>query len=245
MPPPRLIPVLDVMNGQVVRAVGGRRDEYKPVVSRLTASTDPIEVAKALVDATGARELYLADLDAIQGRGDNLSAVRRIVELIGVEVWTDFGYTTYEDAKKIPNEWVPGVNPVVGSETLSTPRELALAAIHFMPFIAFSLDLRDGSLVGDWTRWRDEGVNGPEDVVSLAAAADVPFLFLLDLARVGKGTGPGTELLCRSVKARCPQSELYAGGGVRTWADVEHLGEAGASGVLVASALHDGTLRAR
>lgn len=245
MPPPRLIPVLDVMNGVVVRAVAGRRDHYKPVESKLTRSTDPTDVAKALVDATGAKELYLADLDAIQRRGDNLAAVQRIVESVGVEVWTDFGYATYEDAKKVPNEWVPGVNPVVGSETLSALGELALAAIHFMPFIAFSLDLRDGLLVGDWTRWRDGGVNGPEDVASLAAAVNVPFLFLLDLARVGKGAGPGTELLCRNIKARCPNVELYAGGGVRTRADVERLGEAGATGVLVASALHDGTLAAR
>ena len=49
---PRLIPVLDLMNGKVVRAVGGRRDEYRPVVSTLTPSTEPVEVAMALLAAT-------------------------------------------------------------------------------------------------------------------------------------------------------------------------------------------------
>ena len=59
----RIIPVIDVMGGQVVRAVGGRRSEYRPIVSKLTDSTEPVEVAKALLGATGVGEIYLADLD--------------------------------------------------------------------------------------------------------------------------------------------------------------------------------------
>src|SRR5438132_1291434 len=59
---PRIIPVIDVMGGVVVRAVAGRRDQYRPLVSRLTNSTDPRDVAQALRDHTGTRHLYLADL---------------------------------------------------------------------------------------------------------------------------------------------------------------------------------------
>jgi phosphoribosylformimino-5-aminoimidazole carboxamide ribotide isomerase len=36
---------------------------------------------------------------------------------------------------------------------------------------------------------------------------------------------------------------IITGGGVRTWDDVERLGDAGADAILVASALHDGTIR--
>ncbi|HEY1191505.1 MAG TPA: HisA/HisF-related TIM barrel protein, partial [Gemmata sp.] len=64
------------------------------------------------------------------------------------------------------------------------------------------------------------------------------------LARVGTGTGSGTEPLLRAIRAEFPELDLIAGGGVRTWDDVDRLGEAGATGVLVASALHDGTLSA-
>ena len=68
-------------------------------------------------------------------------------------------------------------------------------------------------------------------------------LIVLDLARVGTGTGTGTEPLLRAIRDEFPGVDLIAGGGVRTWADVDRLSEAGASGVLVASAIHDGTLR--
>ena len=47
------------------RAIGGRRHEYRPLTSKLVQSTDPGTVAASLLDATGARELYVADLDAL------------------------------------------------------------------------------------------------------------------------------------------------------------------------------------
>ena len=37
----RIIPVLDVLGGCVVRGVGGRRDEYRPIVSKLCNSREP------------------------------------------------------------------------------------------------------------------------------------------------------------------------------------------------------------
>ncbi|HVK07511.1 MAG TPA: HisA/HisF-related TIM barrel protein, partial [Gemmataceae bacterium] len=86
----RLIPVLDVLHGVVVRGVGGRRNEYRPVVSRLTSSTEPVEVARALIGHVRPAELYLADLDAIQGRPPAFAVYRAIRDL-GVSLWVDAG----------------------------------------------------------------------------------------------------------------------------------------------------------
>src|SRR3954451_24567824 len=44
----QIIPVLDIQGGIVVRAIGGRRSEYRPLVSRLTDSTEPLAVAHAM-----------------------------------------------------------------------------------------------------------------------------------------------------------------------------------------------------
>jgi phosphoribosylformimino-5-aminoimidazole carboxamide ribotide isomerase len=102
--------------------------------------------------------------------------------------------------------------------------------------------MKNGCLLGDWRNW---GLAGERDVLSLTHRVieiGVRALIVLDLARVGMGTGTGTEPLLRAIRSAYPDIELIAGGGVRTWEDVERLGEAGATGVLVASALHDGTL---
>ena len=41
----QIIPVLDLLGGQVVRGVGGRREAYRPVRSVLTTSSEPRQVA--------------------------------------------------------------------------------------------------------------------------------------------------------------------------------------------------------
>src|SRR5438270_7483329 len=96
----RLIPVLDVLNGTVVRGVGGRRSEYRPIVSRLTSSTDPVDVARALVEVFQPTELYLADLDAIAGTPPAVGTYRAIREL-GVRLWVDAGVCDGNGARAV------------------------------------------------------------------------------------------------------------------------------------------------
>jgi phosphoribosylformimino-5-aminoimidazole carboxamide ribotide isomerase len=59
---------------------------------------------------------------------------------------------------------------------------------------------------------------------------------------VGVARGPGPAGICETVRNAFPDLELLTGGGVRDWDDVKRLEDAGVDGVLVASALHDGTL---
>lgn len=243
MPAPRLIPVIDVMNDQVVRAVGGRRDEYRPIVSALTASTEVYDVARALMDAVGRDELYIADLDAIRGRLKISPRVDEFTFWAEFPIWLDLGTT---DAKSVDVlAAAPHLRPVIGLETAAGPNVCARAAEVVNVPVAFSLDLRGGELLGDWPSW---GAKDARDAITVARTAirnGAKALIVLDLARVGSGSGTGTEPLLRAIRAEFPDIDLIAGGGIRGPEDVERLGEAGASGVLVASALHDGTLRPR
>src|SRR5947209_19220272 len=94
----RIIPVLDVMGGVVVRGVGGRRREYRPVVSRLTTSCFALTVARAFAEHFGLAELYLADLDAIGGARppwDTYAALHAA----GFRLWVDAGVRRPEDAR--------------------------------------------------------------------------------------------------------------------------------------------------
>ena len=59
-----LIPVIDLMRGQVVRAVRGNRHAYRPIVSQLCAGSDPLDIARALCRHCASSRLYVADLDA-------------------------------------------------------------------------------------------------------------------------------------------------------------------------------------
>ena len=72
----QLIPVLDLLNGVVVRGVAGRRDEYRPIQSGLTDSVEAREMARAIRGAYGFNAFYVADLDAILRGQPNLGVYR-------------------------------------------------------------------------------------------------------------------------------------------------------------------------
>src|SRR5262245_11725675 len=86
-----ILPVLDVMRGQVVRAVGGRRWEYRPLISQLTGSTDPIEVATAIRDQFGWTQFYVADLDAVTGISRPAFGLYQQLDAANYQVWVDAG----------------------------------------------------------------------------------------------------------------------------------------------------------
>src|SRR6476620_5467896 len=94
---PRLIPVLDVMGGVVVHAVGGRRDDYQPLKNNLTFVCDPETVLQAFQDQMDPFEVYIADLDAIRGSGEISPALRRLIERNrSLVFWVDAGLRSFE-----------------------------------------------------------------------------------------------------------------------------------------------------
>ncbi|HET6571976.1 MAG TPA: HisA/HisF-related TIM barrel protein [Fimbriiglobus sp.] len=237
----RIIPVIDVMGSVVVRAVGGRREEYRQVKSRLTDSANPLVVAEVLLQTSRANELYVADLDGISGSGVLSESVRRLLVGVRVQTWLDVGLRCDFDALDLPRS--PFLRPVVASETAGpAPLRRATSEQLFRLRPAYSIDLREGVLCGDW---RYLGLERPDDILRLATQVyrfGYRTLIVLDLSRVGLGDGVGTEAICKQVRAALPDVELIAGGGVRDWDDVKRLEDAGADAVLVASALHGGTL---
>jgi phosphoribosylformimino-5-aminoimidazole carboxamide ribotide isomerase len=232
----RVIPVLDLKNGVVVRGIGGRRAEYQPVVSRLTASCLPPDVALAFRDVFGANQLYLADLDAIAG-AEPAWSVFAILHDLGFTLWIDSGVRELATARRLAAARVEGI--VVGLETVASPEELEHICSELGERIIFSLDMKANVPLGDSSRWEGDSLHCAERAV----AAGVRRMIVLDLARVGEGGGPGTEDLCRAISANHPTVELIAGGGVRGIEDLRRLEACGVRAALVASALHDGRLR--
>jgi phosphoribosylformimino-5-aminoimidazole carboxamide ribotide isomerase len=237
IPGMRILPVLDVLGGQVVRGVAGLRSEYRPVVSRLTPSRAPLAVASAFAERFDFRELYLADLDAIAG-ADPLWATYAELHGAGFRLWADAGVRRSERALQLAASGIDSI--VVGLETVDGPGTLAEVVAALGDRAVFSLDLRQGVPLGEAAGW--QAADG-WSIARQAIGLGVRRLLVLDLARVGVGTGTGTEELCARIVANYPQVEVSAGGGVRGRADLERLARAGVRVVLLASALHDGTLR--
>jgi phosphoribosylformimino-5-aminoimidazole carboxamide ribotide isomerase len=229
----RIIPVIDVQGGVVVRGIAGRRAEYRPLVSRLTNSTEPAAVAAAIRQRLGFEEFYLADLDAIDGGRANVALYAEISGRLMV----DAGIRDAASALTVAGT---GADVVVGLETLPGPGALGEILRAVPPErVVFSLDLKNGRPMGATEPW---GTDEPAAIAAAAVALGARRMIVLDIARVGVGEGPGTQELLRALRRRHGGVELITGGGVRGMEDVRALVAAGADGVLVASALHDGRI---
>ncbi len=235
----RVIPVLDLRGGVAVHAMRGQRTHYLPVQSVLTPSAEPVDLARALATRLGARECYVADLDAIARRGDHRPVIRAITAL-GLNVWLDAGTASLADAERAMAQGATRV--IIGTETLRHPRDLSVIVEGITPVqraeCVLSLDLRDGRLLGATPAVERLDAR---DLAARAWEAGIRTFIVLDLARVGSDSGANLGP-ARTLRRDFPEAELIIGGGVRDHADLVILRQEGFQGALVATAIHRGVL---
>lgn len=223
------------MGGLVVHARAGERERYRPLEgSKLARSAEPRAVVEALLALHPFRVIYLADLDAIRGRGDHRPLLADLARCFpDLAFWVDAGIASADRFRELSA--LPGLRPVLGSESQADPHlleqahrlveEPGLAAER----IVLSLDWR-GEEPLDPAGLRDRPELWPRDVI------------VMTLARVGTGSGPDFARLAEVRDAAGPERRIWAAGGVRGLEDLLHLRDRGMAGALVATALHDGRL---
>ena len=233
----QIIPVLDLLGSQVVRGVAGRRDQYRPLVTRLVEGSDPVTIATAIRGAFGLRQLYVADLDAILYRRLNTSLLRALCT-DRFSLMVDAGLRSADEAAAVFDAGVDQI--VAGLETLESPNDLRqLIRQHGSARIVFSLDLRNGESLASSPAW---ALGDPLEIARCAVESGCTQLIVLDIARVGTAGGVATLPLCEEIRRAFPGVTIVTGGGVRSVDDLRTLERAGIDGVLVASALHDGSI---
>ena len=233
----KIIPVLDLLDGIVVRGVGGRRQEYRPVESVLTRSARPLEVAQAFREQLGLTTLYVADLDGIIRKQPNVTTLRELCAA-GFDVWIDVGLRDVTDAATLVSAGAAKV--IAGLESLSGPLVLeSLIAEWGASRIVFSLDLQAGRPLSAEGAWLEPSALG---IARTAIDVGVSRMIVLDLASVGEQRGPRTLDLCDEIRHADPSCRLITGGGVRGPDDLQALRSRGIDAVLLSTALHNGAL---
>lgn len=219
----KLIPVIDLMGGQVVAAKRGHRRHYAPLRSPLCSGSGLREVVDAMLGLFPFDTLYIADLDAIEGGEGHLSQLASLRRRYpALTLWLDAGVGNIGSVAGI-------ARPVIGTESLSSLDQLGqLLSGH--PEALLSLDYRDECFVGP-TGLDARPELWPRDVI------------LMTLGRVGSGSGPDTGRLAE-LRRIIPEHRIYAAGGVRGPEDLATLQSLGIDGALVATALHQGRLTA-
>lgn len=237
-----VIPVLDLMIGQVVWAKGGHRGCYAPVHSSLTHTANPVKVAKAIFNQTGCDCLYIANIDSFAG-GTPISPVYAELAEAGFSLWIDADWMgslnceeRTEQILKLAQE--ADFRLIFSSETMSSFDEFSIIAGLAQSGVKpiFSLDMRKGEIISKSDQLTS---TKPLDMISAAWDAGVRDMILLDLESVGTYGGVSTEPIIEKAITAYPELRLTSGGGVRDHADAQRLLAAGCQHVLVASAIFD------
>lgn len=217
-----IIPVIDLMGGEVVHARAGRRDDYRPIESAICSCARLNSVISDLLAFYPFKTIYLADLDAIRFQMDNYSLYQQLVkDFPRVTFWLDAGIKDKSQWLRLSH--LTGLMIIIGSETMQDKELLPLPRNSIL-----SLDFSDKQFMGQ-EEVLAQPENWPEQVV------------VLNLKNVGEQAGPDSQLVTR-VKALNHHSKLIYGGGIRDEDDLACLDEQEVSATLIASALHSGTL---
>jgi len=218
----QIIPVIDLMNGVVVRARGGRRDRYRAIETPLCPNAAPHAVIDALLDLHRFDTIYVADLDALMGKGDHSEILGHLQDdYPRLKFWIDRGLSGCPTRSPRSN-----CIPVIGSESLGEADLSGLKARRG-EFI-LSLDFMGERLLGAQSLI-ERGDLWPETII------------VMSLSFVGANRGPDFQRLAQ-LRVGWPGKSFIAAGGVRDEADLRRLDDLGIDGVLVASALHSGAL---
>jgi len=238
----KIIPVIDLLDGRVVRAVRGERHNYKPLSTPLIPFSEPLRVVQWLRENFDIRSLYAADLDAIAGREANGPAIESMLRA-GVDVWLDPGVADADQAASwsqlaVDANYLDQI--IVGLESVRRIESLpAMVQAIGEKRAVFSLDLCGGCTRVADPQWTEAD---PTEIVEAAIAAGFRKLIVLDLAGVGASSGIAGLSLCRAIRRSHPAIELITGGGVRDASDLRLLADAGCNAALVATALYYGTV---
>ena len=233
----RIIPVIDILNSQAVHAIKGEREKYKPLKSVLINDSAPTRIALKLKNEYLFNEFYIADLDAILQRKPNIRIISEILDIPGVEIIIDPGIKTKKNVEKYFRLNLKSL--VFGLETLKDLKVITEALKLFdTNKIVVSIDMYNEVI-----QTNIKEINNLDilEIIRKIEDLGVVNIILLDLFKIGQKMGgiPTLYLKVREIF----KGEILVGGGIKDIQDIKEYKSNNFSGVLIGTALHDGSIK--
>jgi phosphoribosylformimino-5-aminoimidazole carboxamide ribotide isomerase len=221
----KVIPAIDLMNGQVVRLYKGDPKQ------KTIYSDDPIEIAQKW-EKNGADMLHIVDLDATLGMGSNLSIIKKIIKNVSIPIEVAGGLrdeSIVMDTAQISTRVVLGTLAFKDKTTLKK-----LLQNLGSKKIVISVDHKDGEIViHGWKK--GTGINLIDAIKDFLAMGFSEFL-LTNVNRDGTLEGPDLKFLEQACKLN---ANVIASGGISNIKDVQDVKEKNSFGVILGKALYE------
>jgi phosphoribosylformimino-5-aminoimidazole carboxamide ribotide isomerase len=220
---------MDLLDGVVVHAKRGERDQYKPInlFSSIVSSCDPVQIIEELKPV----EVYIADLNRLMSTGSNKRVLKELRDKNGKRrIMLDYGIKSIDDLKEAVEAELADIF-VLGTETnsMNLIEEASKSDVH----VSVSVDLFNKEVLTSDKRLKLE----PLSLIKALNEYPIRDVIVLELDRVGTKSGIDFDFLARAVAVS--KHNILSGGGVRSYEDISELEKIGVKGTLVATALHD------
>jgi phosphoribosylformimino-5-aminoimidazole carboxamide ribotide isomerase len=225
----RIIPAIDIIDGQCVRLSKGDYETKK------VYNENPLEVAKAFEDS-GIDYLHLVDLDGAQSKHIvNYKILEDIATHTRLKI--DFGGGLKTD-KDLKIAFDSGAQQITGGSVAVTNTSLFLDWLTQFGSqkIILGADAKDGKIAtGGWKEASDLEI---EKFIQDFVAHGVDYVISTDISKDGMLQGTSTELY-KSILMNNPNLKLIASGGVSNLKDLQDVFDIGCEGVIIGKAIYE------
>lgn len=225
----RIIPAIDIIEGQCVRLSKGDYDTKK------VYNENPLEVAKAFEDS-GIEYLHLVDLDGAKSKH---IVNHKILESIATHtrLKIDFGGGLKSD-KDLQIAFESGAQQITGGSIAVSDKALFLdwVAKFGSQKIILGADAKEGKIAtGGWKESSDLQI---EKFIRDFVMEGIEYVISTDISKDGMLEGPSVDLYA-SILKKNPELKLIASGGISNLQDLEDVFEIGCEGVIIGKAIYE------
>lgn len=226
----RVIPAMDLMEGQCVRLMRG------DFGSKTAYSINPVELAKKILD-TGLDIIHVIDLDgAREGKPMNLKTVKLLAET-GIHIELGGGLRTAEAIHQAVDSGAEEV--IIGSSLLKSEEYLKELSERFPGILIAGIDARRGKVAING--WKTDTLLSATSIISKVNSLGLfSRLIYTDIARDGTLSGPNLKQLIKISKMT--SLPIIASGGICSLQDIaaiKDLEDIGIKGVIVGKAFYE------
>ena len=222
-----VIPAVDILGGKCVRLVRGDPNKSKVYYE------NPLEAAK-LLENQGAEIIHLIDLDAALGSGQNIEAIKTILENIDVKVQIGGGIRTLQKANELLE--LGAYRVIFGTAAVKNPALVGEAVhCHGSESVVVAIDEKDGKVAVHG--WKNKSEINYLDLAQSFESMGVGALIFTPIGVDGTLKGPQIEKTVKLMDA--VKVPIIASGGVAKLEDLVALTKTGVEGVVVGTALYE------
>jgi phosphoribosylformimino-5-aminoimidazole carboxamide ribotide isomerase len=226
----KVIPSIDLMNGNVVRLVRG------DPANKVVYSDNPIETARKW-EAAGADMLHVVDLNATLRTGiNNNEIVFKIIDSVKIPVQVAGGIRSINAINEMLNKNAAKV--VLGTIAYKEPDSIRQIAKKKVEKLVISIDQNNGRVMIDG--WREASNYGIVDAINLFMAMGIREFLLTSIDRDGTLNGP--DVMTLSLASSFANSLIIASGGISSLEDIIRVRSAGCYSVILGKAVYEGKI---